>query len=85
MNEKIMKKEFIVICPNCDEPVIIEKKRCGIFRHGVYKKNNKNIHPHTNKIKCDNYISKKLIYGCGKPFQIKIIQNEIKVCICDYI
>lgn len=74
-----MKKEFIVICPNCDEPIIIEKIRCGVFRHGVYKKNNKNIHPHTNKKKCDELVRKKMIYGCGKPFQVIILQNEIGV------
>jgi hypothetical protein len=27
--------ESVVICPHCNEPVIIEKINCAIFRHGV--------------------------------------------------
>ena len=30
-----MKGEFCVVCPHCDEPVLISKLKCGIFRHGV--------------------------------------------------
>ena len=29
--------EPIIICPNCNEFIIIEKLNCGIFRHGIIK------------------------------------------------
>ena len=25
----------VLTCPNCNEPFIMEKLNCGIFRHGV--------------------------------------------------
>lgn len=84
-------KNFIIVCPHCNEPVIIHKLNCGIFRHGVVKKTKKPIHSHLNQVLCDELVNKKLIYGCGKPFRLKIIQNEneqpptIEVHVCDYI
>ena len=84
-----MKKEFIVICPNCNEPILISKINCGIFRHGIIKKTNKPIHPHLNKILCDKLVSKGLILGCGMPFRVSILQKDniqiIEVITCDYI
>ena len=62
--------EDIIICPHCEEPIVIEKINCGIFRHGVYKATGKQIGPHSSKEKCDSLKEKDLIYGCGKPFQI---------------
>lgn len=78
-------------CPHCDNIIIIKKINCGIFRHGVFKKNNKQIPPHAKKDYCDKLIKDDLIYGCGKPFQI--IKDEtdpkniskMQVIICDYI
>jgi len=84
-------KNFIIICPNCNEPILIQKINCGVFRHGVYKKTNRIIPPHLNKKKCDELIRKDEIFGCGKPFSIKIIHNKneetqtIDVSICEYI
>ncbi len=88
--EQQMKTEICVVCPHCDTPLLISKLRCGVFRHGVIKKTNKPIPPHTTKNRCDELLKKKLIYGCGKPFQIKMIQNSneeqiIDVSVCDYI
>lgn len=71
-----------IICPNCNELVLIEKINCGIFRHGVYKKTGKQINQHLQKDTCEKLITKDLIYGCGKPFRI-INNNE--VVKCDYI
>jgi hypothetical protein len=78
-------------CPNCNDLIIIKKVNCGIFRHGVLKKNNKQIPPHAKKDFCDKLVKDDLIYGCGQPFQIikdktdpKNIQ-KMKVVICDYI
>ena len=72
---------IIVACPHCKELVIIEKRNCGIFRHGVFKKSGKQINSHLDQASCESLIRKKQIYGCGKPF--RILENE--TIICDYI
>ena len=77
--------ELILECPHCNSQVIIEQLNCKIFRHGIFKKTNKQINPHATKIECDNYINNNLIYGCGKPFKINIVNNIYKTEICDYI
>jgi hypothetical protein len=79
------KKELILVCPHCKEPVIIEEINCGIFRHGIFK-NGTHIDPHSSKEQCDLYIREQLIYGCGLPFQIVETNNgTFKLIICDYI
>jgi len=78
-------EEPVIICPHCKEYVIIEKINCAIFRHGIYKKNGKQIDPHSSKEFCDYYIKHNLIYGCGKPFQIINVNNIFDTEICDYI
>ena len=75
---------IVVICPHCNDPILIEQLNCRIFRHGILKSNNTQINPHASKEECDNYITNNLIYGCGKPFKI-IDNNELKVEICKYI
>jgi hypothetical protein len=77
--------EEIIICPHCEEPIVIEKINCGIFRHGVYKATGKQIGPHSSKEKCDSLKEKDLIYGCGKPFQIVLKDNKMVVQVCEYI
>jgi len=72
---------LIVKCPHCDDYVEIMQLNCAIFRHGVYKKNNQQMHPHSPKYICDDAIQNNLIYGCGKPFQII---NEVAV-VCEYV
>lgn len=76
-----MSENHIVVCPHCFQQVIIEKKNCGIFRHGINKSNFKQIDPHLNKKKCDQLLKENKIYGCGKPFKL---ENN-KAIICDYI
>jgi hypothetical protein len=77
---------MIVICPHCKENVIIEKLNCSIFRHGVFIRNNKQINPHLSKSACDLLIRKKMIYGCSKPFQVIINdENNYEAIICDYV
>lgn len=68
-------------CPHCNGTIEIESLNCGIFRHGILKSNNQQINPHASKDECDNYVNNNLIYGCGKPFQIR--NNQISKC--DYI
>jgi len=78
-------EEPILTCPHCNEPIIIEKINCAIFRHGILKTNGKQIDPHSSKELCDYYINNQLIYGCGKPFKIIYINNNLKTEICEYI
>jgi hypothetical protein len=75
----------VVICPHCKESIIIEEINCAIFRHAVLKINNQQINPHSSKDICDDLIDKKLIYGCGKPFQLIKKDNKYEAIICDYI
>ena len=75
----------VVICPHCKESIIIEEINCAIFRHAVLKINNQQINPHSPKDICDVLIEKKLIYGCGKPFQLIKKDNKLEAIICDYI
>lgn len=77
---------IIIICPHCKEYVIIEQLNCKIFRHGSFKYNGTQIGPHLSKIECDNLKEKDLIWGCGKPFQLILNENnEYISVICDYI
>ena len=73
---------MIIECPHCKEPVIIIKKKCGIFRHGVIIKTNKQMKPHLSKEECEKLINSKAIYGCGKPF--RILEDD-SVTVCEYI
>lgn len=76
---------FIIICPHCNGERFIEQLNCGIFRDGVFKHNLEQIPPHSTKEECDKYLKNDMIFGCGKPFQITIENNEINVQKCDYI
>jgi hypothetical protein len=82
-------ENILVKCPHCEDLIIINKKdfNCKIFRHGVYKNNNKQIDSHLNKNECDKLFKEGLIYGCGKPFKLIINEQENKYFteICDYI
>jgi hypothetical protein len=76
--EKIVKiEEPIVVCPHCKEPILIEKLNCGIFRHGVLKVTGQQMAPHLDKYHCDSLKERDLIYGCGKPFQVKVDENQL--------
>jgi len=77
--------DIIVVCPHCQEPLLIEKINCGIFRHGVMKTTGKHINPHSSKKTCTKLLKQDLIYGCGKPFQIIINNDLYKVISCEYI
>jgi hypothetical protein len=78
---------LIVSCPHCSHEIYILKKElnCRIFRHGIYKKNLKQIDPHMKKEGCDRLKKEDLIYGCGKPFKVVENNNEFKAEICGYI
>lgn len=76
---------MIVVCPHCNDFIEIEALLCGIFRHGVYKDSFQQINSHLNKIECDELYNNNIIYGCGKPFQIIIIDGVVNVQKCAYI
>lgn len=76
---------MIVICPHCDMLIEIEQLNCGIFRHGIYKNTMKQLEPHAPKNICLDVIEKDMIYGCGGPFKVEILNEEYVVTICDYI
>ena len=82
MNEN---NDLIVICPHCNDFVVIKELNCCIFRHGIYKNSCEQINPHANKIECDYLKKNDFIYGCGKPFKIIISNENIIVEKCDYI
>ena len=80
--------EYIVIkCPHCNDEIFIflNELNCKIFRHGIYKNNYQQIDSHANKEECDDLKTKDLIIGCGKPFQIEIMNHHYIAVICDYI
>ena len=84
--EIIKVEEPIVVCPHCKEPIVIEKLNCGIFRHGVSKVTGHQLAPHLDKQNCDLLKERDLIYGCGKPFQVKVdATGQFVAEECDYI
>ena len=78
-------KKIFVTCPHCSEHIEIEKINCAIFRHGVTKKDFKQISPHESKINCDKLFIEQKIYGCGKPFKIIKEDDKYIAIECDYI
>ena len=79
---------IIVSCPHCNGRVLIMKNEinCSIFRHGIYKHNSQQMNPHASERECTRARMDGLIYGCGKPFQLKGSQSGIyDAVICDYI
>ena len=81
--------EINVECPHCNQLILIMKNeiRCNVFRHGVIKRNNKPMNPHTPKQICDFLAKHNHIYGCGKPFTLKHnrVNNSYMAVKCDYI
>lgn len=71
---------LLVICPHCNDYILIEKLNCGIFRHSIFKNNGQQVPPHSSKEECDKYIANNEIYGCGKPFKINIETNMAEKC-----
>ena len=77
----IITDEITYSCPHCTGTIIVEKLNCGIFRHGIFKKNGKQMDPHMKKDQCDKLSSENLIYGCGKPF--RLVDGKLEQC--DYL
>jgi hypothetical protein len=81
----MVSEEFIVICPNCKDYVIIKEINCKIFRHAILKESGEQINPHSSKEECDFFINNNLIYGCGSPFILVLKNNTYYAEKCEYI
>ena len=80
--------DIILTCCHCNNNFIVNTKEfnCKILRHGIYKTNYQQINPHLPKDECDRLFNDNLIFGCGKPLQIIVNENnDYEVIICDYI
>jgi hypothetical protein len=79
-------QDIIVFCPHCQDPILIEKLNCCIFRHGTLIASGKQIGSHSPKELCDFYVLRNKIYGCGKPFQIvRDEKDKLVAVVCGYI
>lgn len=77
--------EPIVTCPHCEDDILIEQIKCGIFRHGIRKVDGKQMDPHAPKDVCDRLAKSGDIYGCGKPFRVEYDGSGTLIAVaCDY-
>ena len=80
---------LLLTCPQCGHQVLVAEHEinCAIFRHAVLKVTGVQIHPHTPKDKCEEYLNRGLIYGCGKPFRVRKnpTTNQYEALVCDYL
>lgn len=76
----------IFTCPQCRSLACIYQKdiNCGIFRHACYKDSQNPVDPHMKKEDLDKLIKEDKIYGCGKPFEAKLVDGKIVAKVCDY-
>jgi hypothetical protein len=84
----ILPSSLILNCPHCNEFIIVhhEEIQCGIFRHGIYTNNLEPVDPHLSQKQCESLVMQKMIYGCGKPFQLFFdSSNNPYTQKCDYI
>lgn len=56
---------MIIECKYCHEWFIVDSQRCKIFRHGVYKKTGKQVHPHASDEYVATLVKNNKIFGCG--------------------
>jgi len=77
--------DLIIVCPHCQELVLIEQLNCKIFRHAMFKTTGQQIDPHSPKEVCDELVNENKVYGCGKPFLIIEEDGKYVAIICDYI
>jgi len=81
-----MEDNIVVQCPHCKLMIQVLKKdfNCKIFRHGMYRNNYRQIDPHLPKILCDALKERNLIYGCGKPYELQLINSKWTAVACEY-
>ena len=71
---------LIFNCPWCSGTVIVylSELNCKIFRHASYRKNLRQVPPHLAQNECERLVSSEKVYGCCKPFEIKILKSPIE-------
>jgi len=79
-----MDHDFIVVCPHCQNLVLIQEVNCSIFRHGAYK-NGQQINPHASREECKSLSESGMINGCGLPFRVSLKEKEWIAEVCDFI
>lgn len=59
-----------VACPHCNSLVVVENKfmSLSLFRHTVYKKNNRQVPPTIDQKAYDDLIKRKQVIGCHQPY-----------------
>ena len=75
---------IIVQCPHCNQYIEVIELNCKIFRCGILKSDFSQINPHSSKEDCDKMKKEDAIYGCGKPFLVKLEEEYVAIS-CDYI
>ena len=48
--------DIVIECPHCNQPILIEKLNCRIFRHGTLISNGEQMNPHESKENCDSLV-----------------------------
>jgi len=71
---------FLVNCPACKEPVLIDQVNCGIFRHAFYTDTLKTVDPHASKRHIMETMACGRLGGCGAPFEVV----DGRARMCDY-
>ena len=74
--------------PHCDCMVQITQNEinCQLFRHAVMKSTYNQINPHAPKVECGRLVEMDLIFGCGKPFRMCMLDGKWSYAEeCDYI
>jgi hypothetical protein len=82
-NKNNRDRDFFVECPHCQGLVQVLAIKCGIFRHGVFKSTGRQLKPHETKERCESFVARGVVEGCGKPFMIS--KTDRSVSVCDYL
>ena len=63
--------DHCLVCPHCQGVITVNENdfNCKIFRHGIYKDNFKQIHPHLEKKICDYLLETEKIW---------VVQNHLR-------
>jgi len=76
-----MSGDIVSKCPHCLEYVVVRpgEINCGVFRHGVMRRDFLQMDPHAPKSVCDSLYQKNLIYGCGRPLRYNRTTGDFEV------
>lgn len=63
---------MIIQCTHCQEWIMVDSPRCKIFRHAVYKKTGKQVHPHASDEYVATLVKNNKIFGCGHLINLNL-------------